>query len=477
MRVVSALFTAGLTLFLVRYLGPHDYGVYALALSVGGVVLLPADLGVTRSAARFVAERRGDTAEVVGVIRHGIRLKAIGSGVVAVGLVVAAGPIANAYGIESLKTALWIIAVATVVQGFTAFFITTFEALGRNSVGFRLGFAESGVELCAALGLVLAGAGVSGALAGRAIGYGFGAALGGLLLLRIVGRRRPPRAASSTALTARRIARYAGTIFVIDAAYAAFGYIDVLLIGAFLDARAAGAFSAPVQLIAPTVYVALALAAGIGPRLASDRGAEPDTEALQAGLRIVLGLQFMMAVPIVVWAPSIVNIALGSDYGASVDVLRALGPYLVMLGVGPLLALSVNYLGEASRRVPLALAAVAVNALLDAILIPKIGIVAGAIGTDIAYFIFVAGHVVIVRKLIDLPLRPLGLTLARVSIASIAMAAVLIAFGTGKLAVPVIVAGGALAVATYVAALLATGELTPSHLRTARGYASTVFGR
>ena len=269
MRVVSALFTAGLTLFLVRYLGPHDYGVYALALSVGGVVLLPADLGVTRSAARFIAERRGDTAEVVGVIRHGIRLKAIGSGVVAVGLVVAAGPIADAYGIESLKTALWIIALATVVQGFTAFFITTFEALGRNSVGFRLGFAESGVELCAALGLVLAGAGVSGALAGRAIGYGFGAALGGLLLLRIVGRRRPLRAASSTALTARRIARYAGTIFVIDAAFAAFGYIDVLLIGAFLDATAAGAFSAPLQLIAPTEYVALALAAGIGPRLAS----------------------------------------------------------------------------------------------------------------------------------------------------------------------------------------------------------------
>ena len=57
------------------------------------------------------------------------------------------------------------------------------------------------------------------------------------------------------------------------------------------------------------------------------------------------------------------------------------------------------------------------------------------------------------------------------------MAAVLIAIGTGKLAVPEIVAGGALAVATYVAALLATGELTPSHLRTARGYASTVFGR
>ena len=56
-----------------------------------------------------------------------------------------------------------------------------------------------------------------------------------------------------------------------------------------------------------------------------------------------------------------------------------------MVGVGPLLALSVNYLGEARRRIPLALAAVAVNAVLDAILIPKIGIVAGAIGSDIAF--------------------------------------------------------------------------------------------
>ena len=50
------------------------------------------------------------------------------------------------------------------------FFTVTFEAMGHNSVGFRLTFAESAVEFCAALGLVLAGAGVNGALGGRAIG-------------------------------------------------------------------------------------------------------------------------------------------------------------------------------------------------------------------------------------------------------------------------------------------------------------------
>ncbi len=152
MRIVSALLTAGLTLFLVRYLGPHNYGVYALALSVGGVVLLPADLGVSRSSARFIAERRDDMAEVVGVIRHGIRLKAIGAAVVAVALVLTAGAIADAYGTASLKTALWIVALLIVVQGFMAFFTTTFEALGRNSVGFRLTTAEAASSFVPPLG-------------------------------------------------------------------------------------------------------------------------------------------------------------------------------------------------------------------------------------------------------------------------------------------------------------------------------------
>ena len=187
MRVISALFTGGLTLFLVRYLGAHNYGVYALAMSVGGVLLLPADFGVTRSAARFIAERQADTTEVVAVLRHSVRLKAIGTGLVAVGLFAAAEPIADAYGVSELTAPLRIMALAITVQSFMLLFTTTFEAIGRNSVGFRLAFAESTVEATAALTLVLAGAGVSGAIAGRAIGYAFGAALGAVLLLRTLG--------------------------------------------------------------------------------------------------------------------------------------------------------------------------------------------------------------------------------------------------------------------------------------------------
>ena len=111
---------------------------------------------MTRSAARFIAERRGNFAEVSGAIRHGLRLKAAGAAAVAVTLqrflpCPALSPMPTRT--PSLKTALWIVAVAMVVQGFMYFFTTTFEAIGRNSVGFRLSLVESAVEFSAALGL------------------------------------------------------------------------------------------------------------------------------------------------------------------------------------------------------------------------------------------------------------------------------------------------------------------------------------
>ena len=43
---------------LVRVLGPEDYGVFALAISVASLVFLPADFGISQSTARFVAEPR-----------------------------------------------------------------------------------------------------------------------------------------------------------------------------------------------------------------------------------------------------------------------------------------------------------------------------------------------------------------------------------------------------------------------------------
>ena len=469
MRLVGALFTGGLTLFLVRYLGPDEYGLFALALSVGGLLLLPADFGISRSAARFMAERLGSS-QAAAVLRQAVALKAAGVGLVALALIAAAGPIASAYDQPSLEWPLRIIALALVGQSFLVLFRATFEAMGRNALGLRLALTESALEVSASVGLVLAGAGVTGAVAGRALGYSVAAVLGLALALRAVGhanlRRLPP-----SDVSIKRIASYAGALFVVDAAFAAFTQVDVLLIGALKDARDAGLFAAPVRILIFAEYVGLALAAGVAPRLARGPGLEPNVDAFQAALRGLLAFQFVLVAPIVVWATPITDLLLGPDYAESADVLRALGLYVLMMGPGPLLALGVNYLGEARRRVPVAIGAVLINLVIDLILIPEIGIVGGAVGTTVAFLFFIGGHLWICRREIDLPLAPLGVTLLRAGLAAAAMAAVLYAFGTETLSAVEWVAGGTLALAAYLGVLVVSGELDRAQLRRLLGAA------
>jgi peptidoglycan biosynthesis protein MviN/MurJ (putative lipid II flippase) len=119
----------------------------------------------------------------------------------------------------------------------------------------------------------------------------------------------------------------------------------------------------------------------------------------------------------------------------------------------------VNYLGQARRRVPIAIGAVAINVVVDLILIPRIGVTGAAIGTDLAYLLYVPAHFAICRREVGVALRPLAGVLARSILAAAALAAVLALVGTGRLAVPAMVGGGCLGTLAFVLVLLITGEL------------------
>jgi O-antigen/teichoic acid export membrane protein len=174
-----------------------------------------------------------------------------------------------------------------------------------------------------------------------------------------------------------------------------------------------------------------------------------------------------MTAVVLVWAEPIVHVLLGEGYDASADVLRALAPFVFLQGLGPLLSGAVNFLGEAGRRVPIALGAVALNAIIDVILIPQMGIVGGAIGTSVAYAVYVPAHYVICRRELGLRLAPLMATGARALLAAGALAGALAVAGTASpqpaAAAGAAVGGGVL----FVAVLMATGELSRQDL--ARG--------
>jgi tellurite resistance protein TehA-like permease len=137
-------------------------------------------------------------------------------------------------------------------------------------------------------------------------------------------------------------------------------------------------------------------------------------------------------------------------------------------GIGPILAVSVNFLGEARRRVPIAVAAIALNVAIDVALLREIGVVAGAIGTGCGYFVYVAGHAVICHRLVDLQPLAMARTLGRSAAAATAMAGLLAAIGTSEVTVVAMVAGGVAGLVAYVAVLVVTRELSRADLAMAR---------
>jgi O-antigen/teichoic acid export membrane protein len=471
--VTSAVFTGILLLFLVRELGPEEYGVFALAMSVGGLVTLPANLGIANATSRFMAESRHDRPTVHGVVSDAFRLKLLASAFFCIALAIAAEPIANAYDTPELTWPIRILSLAVFGQSMLQLYDQIFEAEGKLSVYLRIVAVESFLETTSSIALVLAGLGVSGAIAGRAGAYLFAAGFGLVLVVRTLGAK--PKIGRGHG-NVRRIVGYGSALLIIDGAFTLFSKIDVLLIGAIIDVTAVGEFEAAMRLAAMTTYAGAAVAAGVAPRVA--RGQEgPNTAAFDSSLKRLMAIQGIFIAPFLIWAGPLTDLTLGPGYEESADVLRAVTPFVFLLAISPVLARGVTYMGEARLRIPIAIGALLVNLAIDLALLSEIGIVAGAIGTDVAYALYVSAHLWLCKRLIGTQLRPLARTFAAVLLAIAAMSGVLFAFGTDDVSLPLLIVGGALGLIVYVGALLATRELTPADLAALRRRAVAMLPR
>jgi O-antigen/teichoic acid export membrane protein len=310
------------------------------------------------------------------------------------------------------------------------------------------------------------GAGASGAAFGRAIGYGVGAAIAAATALRLLGRLSgavwpDARGAGFT----RRILRYALPLFVLDGLYGLYMRIDVLLVGALLNTTAVGVFSAPKRLVPTLEGIGLAVANSVAPRQArSDRG--PRVDAFTSAIRWLVILHAALAAPLVVWADPIADLLFGSDYAGSADVLRWLAPYVLLSGINPLVSNTVNFLGYAGQRVPIAFAALGVTVAVNLLLLRRVGVEAAAIATSVGLWVYVPAHLRICWRALAFPLRPVCSTFLRSLAAAAAMAGMLVVVGgTETVSVGRALLGAPLGLVAFGAVLVLTREVSPTNPR------------
>jgi O-antigen/teichoic acid export membrane protein len=464
-QLTSALLTAGLTIFLVRALETAEYGVFALALGINSILLLLADFGISSSTARFMAERRTRPSALGPLFADALKLKLVVAGLAAALVFLGAGLIADLYGDEELAWPLRGMALAAFGQSVVLMAFAVFTALGKIVIRYRLVLGESVVEVTASVLLVLLGAGATGAAFGRAIGFLVGGGLGIVLVLRLLGGPRPSGWRRPSPETIRNVGRYASSLLVVDAAYTLSGSANVLLLGAYLGNVATAIYAAPARLMILLQYPGLALANAVGPRLARGEGQTPDVPALATALRALVFFQCMLLAPVLVWAEPIVDTVLGSDYAESADVLVALLPYLLFSGLAPAVTIGINYLGEARRRVPIAVLSLVLWVGSAMLLIPAHGPVGAAVAADLGIAFYTLLHLWVCRRLLGLSLARLAGSLARGLLAAAVMAGVLRLFGTADISALPLAAAAPLGATAYLAVVVATRGVTLDELR------------
>ena len=465
-QVLGGLLAGGLTIFLARSLGSQDYGVLSLGLGISGLALLPSDFGVSNSVARYVAEHINDRRRLHAVMADGLRLKLLAAVTVSVIMFALAGPIAGWYNTPALAWPVRGLAVALLGQS-VMLISGAFVAVGRVDLQVVTNLIESAVQVTTEIALVLAGAGATGAAFGQAIGYVVGAVLTMILLVRLFGPGILPRT-PRLGPEFRRIAGYAGVLLIVDGAYTVFNQIDVLVIGAYLGAGSVAFFSAPSQMLVFLGYPGAAMSSGVAPRLSRGGEGGPNVTAFLNGMRLLLIVQAAITAFVLGWAQLMVRVALGDQYAHSVPVLRALAPYVFLSGFGSLVSISANFLGEAPKRVPVALATMVINIVVDILLVPRIGVIGGAVGTDAAYALYAPAHLFICQRALNVNLRRTASTFARTSLAGAVMTVVLVVFGDSTADATGIIKtalGGVLALAMFVVILFLTEELTISDVR------------
>lgn len=426
----GAVLTAGLTIALIRILPKAEYGRFALVASIIGVAVLVTDAGVGLATSRRVAERKGDIAAQGAVVRGALWIKLAGGVIVSLGFLAGADAMASLFDDPDLDEPFRYAGIVVAGISMLQLCRLSLNADGVAWSATRVVIFESVLEVALCLALVLSIGTVASVIVGRGLAFAAGATVAVVVLLR-----RIPIARADGREGLRAVARLAPTLAAADAAWILFLQADVVLIGALLGPQEVATFEAPLRVLVAVGFVASAIGTAVGPRLAASATRQEGTAALADGLRVVLlcqGLLLMLWLGVL--APN-ATFVFGEDYANSVPVLYGLSPYLFLFGISPLLSYAVVYAGNTRSRAWAGLAALAVNVLVDLVLLREIGLAAALIGSSVGVAVYVLWHAVLVVRALEQTAAWLLRPLASAAIAAAASCGMLVA-GSQLLSVP-----------------------------------------
>ncbi|MCJ7506468.1 oligosaccharide flippase family protein [Candidatus Bathyarchaeota archaeon] len=173
---------------IARLLGPSDYGLYSIAITVPSLMLFSTDFGVSQALVRFTAKFRSERLEglVWNLVKTGICFE-LATALLMFSVTLCLSSILATYVVNRPGMTQLIQISSAAILG-NALFLTSnriFVGLDQTDKAALLPVLNSLIKVIVAPILILLGFGVAGALVGHVLGLLVAAALGSLITLRI----------------------------------------------------------------------------------------------------------------------------------------------------------------------------------------------------------------------------------------------------------------------------------------------------
>lgn len=385
--LLASVFGNGLNylfgMYLARTLGPVDFGLYALGMTVFNIVVLFAPLGMETSVMKFVSQQAGSDgmASVRKTILSGVGVAAGFGLLLALALALSSDLLARTlFGKPELSPALLLLALGVPLVAVSAVVLSSMQALGqiRTMALIRNGLEPTGKFFLAAIAV--------------SMGFGLAGVLGALLTVFIVSlvisvrylrkltdfrfeRRIVPGGLETKALLAFSLPLVISNLFAIVAPRS-----DMLTLGAYLASQDVAVYAVASQTAAVLALILSAFESAITPTIGGLLARQQVgrlTEVSKASARWAMTLSLFVFVQLALFAGEILRL-FGPTFesGALCLVILAAGH---LIGSSAVSSVGIILMSGRSRAImftSIVVGLVLISANL--LLVPRFGIVGAA---------------------------------------------------------------------------------------------------
>ncbi len=425
-QIIVALTGAALIVALTQLLTADDYGLLFLAISVLGVIELVAKLGIGKSAARYVSEyKERDPSQLYHILRGSILLNLATITIVIAGLALTHKQIAILIGESNLAPLLLlgtVYVLFSVLFKYSRYILQGFESIKYSAA---VQATDRVTRLLFAIGFVILGYGVLGALAGYVIGYALAAGIG-FILIYIHYFRDLEQEPIETGLQ-RRIAEYAVPLTTTSTANVLDKRVDTILVGFFLTPLHVSYYVLGKQIVDFVEKPVQALGFTLSPTYSAEKASgniDRAARLYETALVYSLVLYVPAAVGLVLVAQPFIELIFGQEYSGAVVVLQILCVYIVLQAITQVTTNGLDFLGRARERAIIKIITSVANVGFNVLLIPRIGVVGAAIATAITYSVYTFANIYIAHTEFNLRIRFLLKRVGKVIVVTGVMAVV-----------------------------------------------------